>query len=129
MIGNDMKLDTGVGTCGKNGQSVPVGVGQPTFRLDGLTVGGTRSLMPRYWFRQKHSATAPRPTPGRAGCSRWPARSCCGAGIRRRFRAPTIRSGCCLIAVGLPAVLIPFVLYHAMSRPKAAGAGDGAGDD
>jgi len=41
MIGNDMKLDTGVGTCGKNGQSVPVGVGQPTLRLDGLTIGGT----------------------------------------------------------------------------------------
>jgi TldD protein len=41
MIGNDMKLDTGIGTCGKNGQSVPVGVGQPTLRIDGLTVGGT----------------------------------------------------------------------------------------
>ena len=41
MIGNDMKLDTGIGTCGKNGQSVPVGVGQPTIRLEGLTVGGT----------------------------------------------------------------------------------------
>jgi TldD protein len=41
MIGDDMKLDTGIGTCGKNGQSVPVGVGQPTLRLDGLTVGGT----------------------------------------------------------------------------------------
>ena len=41
MIGNDMSLDTGVGTCGKDGQSVPVGVGQPTMRLDGLTVGGT----------------------------------------------------------------------------------------
>ena len=41
MVGNDMKLDTGVGTCGKNGQSVPVGVGQPTLRLDGLTIGGT----------------------------------------------------------------------------------------
>ena len=62
MIGNDMKLDTGVGTCGKNGQSVPVGVGQPTLRLDGLdgrwnfdmkaaTAAGR--LMPRYWFRQK----------------------------------------------------------------------------
>ncbi|WP_374667612.1 metalloprotease TldD [Ramlibacter sp.] len=41
MIGNDMRLDTGVGTCGKEGQSVPVGVGQPTLRIDGLTVGGT----------------------------------------------------------------------------------------
>ncbi len=41
MIGNDMKLDSGVGTCGKEGQSVPVGVGQPSLRIDGLTVGGT----------------------------------------------------------------------------------------
>ncbi|HSD36425.1 MAG TPA: metalloprotease TldD [Rhodocyclaceae bacterium] len=41
MIGNDMKLDPGVGTCGKEGQSVPVGVGQPTLRMEGLTVGGT----------------------------------------------------------------------------------------
>jgi TldD protein len=41
MIGNDMKLDPGVGVCGKEGQSVPVGVGQPTLRLDGVTVGGT----------------------------------------------------------------------------------------
>src|SRR5689334_15557440 len=43
MIGNDMSLDPGVGTCGKEGQSVPVGVGQPTMRIDGLTVGGTAS--------------------------------------------------------------------------------------
>ena len=41
MIGNDMRLDSGVGTCGKEGQSVPVGVGQPTMRIEGLTVGGT----------------------------------------------------------------------------------------
>jgi TldD protein len=41
MIGNDMKLDPGIGTCGKNGQGVPVGVGQPTLRIDQITVGGT----------------------------------------------------------------------------------------
>jgi len=41
MIGNDMKMDLGVGVCGKGGQSVPVGVGQPTLRMDAITVGGT----------------------------------------------------------------------------------------
>ncbi len=41
MIGNDMALDSGVGTCGKGGQGVPVGVGQPTFKIDSLTIGGT----------------------------------------------------------------------------------------
>jgi TldD protein len=41
MIGDDMALDGGIGTCGKDGQSVPVGVGQPTLLIEGLTVGGT----------------------------------------------------------------------------------------
>jgi TldD protein len=43
MIGNDMRMDSGIGTCGKDGQSVPVGVGQPTLRIEGLTIGGTGS--------------------------------------------------------------------------------------
>jgi len=43
MVGSDLKLDAGIGVCGKEGQSIPVGVGQPTLRIDGLTVGGTRT--------------------------------------------------------------------------------------
>ena len=43
LIGDDMQLDPGIGTCGKNGQGVPVGVGQPTIRIDSLTVGGTKT--------------------------------------------------------------------------------------
>ena len=41
MVGTDLQLDTGVGVCGKDGQSVPVGVGQPTLKIDQITVGGT----------------------------------------------------------------------------------------
>ena len=41
MVANNMKLDNGIGTCGKEGQSVPVGVGQPSLKVDNLTVGGT----------------------------------------------------------------------------------------
>lgn len=43
MIGHDLELDTGIGVCGKEGQGVPVGVGQPTLKLDELTIGGTQS--------------------------------------------------------------------------------------
>ena len=42
MVGNDMKLDPGIGTCGKAGQGVPVGVGQPSMLIDNMTVGGTQ---------------------------------------------------------------------------------------
>jgi TldD protein len=43
MIGNDLELDAGVGVCGKDGQSLPVGVGQPSLKIDSMTVGGTKA--------------------------------------------------------------------------------------
>ena len=43
MVGNDLKFDDGIGTCGKAGQSVPVGIGQPTLKIDAITVGGSEA--------------------------------------------------------------------------------------
>ena len=63
MIGNDMKLDPGIGTCGKNGQGVPVGVGQPTLRIDQITVGGTATASRR---PKDRAASSPSPAASRA---------------------------------------------------------------
>ena len=60
MIGNDIALDPGIGTCGKNGQGVPVGVGQPSLRMDRITVGGTglNGQLERARCRQHNPALA-----------------------------------------------------------------------
>ncbi len=131
MIGNDMKLDTGVGTCGKNGQSVPVGVGQPTLRLDGLTVGGTVAGLPHdlrlpaagrltcraTGFRQKKFGYGATPNTWLGWLF-----TIAGAVLTLAviIAADFMRDDgvrLVLIAVGLPLVLVPTVLIsHAKTR-------------
>ena len=115
MIGNDMKLDTGIGTCGKNGQSVPVGVGQPTLRLDGLTVGGTAGcLMPHYWFRQKKFGYGATPNTWQ-GWTLTIVSSLAVFGVI--LSAPMIRDNCCAwrgSCWAWPSILVPvtFIAYR-----------------
>ncbi len=99
MIGNDMRLDSGVGTCGKEGQSVPVGVGQPTLRIDGLTVGGTcgggARACPWAWASPRCASTAS-PSGARPDaafcCAMAAKRLCCTAANHATLKAMPVHS-------------------------------------
>src|SRR5262249_8768622 len=69
-VANDLSLDEGVGTCGKDGQSVPVGVGLPTIKISEMTVGGTKGLQPTcYPTLSIKRSNATRPTPKQSASS------------------------------------------------------------
>ena len=135
MIGNDLELDAGVGTCGKDGQSVPVGVGQPTLKIDGLTVGGrvaTRSVevAPRSGRESKRSRLpvgSPQAQPARAthGADHPPARRRAHEDVgadRRAARGAVVPSVTCSIAlcIASPTVSITTIWSRRNDKSRVA---------